>query len=399
VEAVQKARTSVVTVIIPKTQYQTRDTTGTGVIIDERGYIVTNRHVVAGRQTVGVRLYDGRQFNGEVILSSPSHDLAIVRISTGFALKAMRLAPVSDLMVGETVIAIGHPYGYTNTVSVGIISALGRTITMPTGEVLSGLIQTDAAINPGNSGGPLLNINGELIGINNAIRDGAQGIAFAINAGTVRDLVATRLSALRISRVGHGLECKEKVVGETGDRQFVVVGAVYQATPAAQAGLRPGDEILTVGDREVANSFDVERSLWDRQPGQQVTMKVRRQGKDMLVKLTLADGRTMNQTAKIDFSSQPATGQVATTAASSPTNVIHVGHQADSKNQQNVTNASRSPSSERGVPVKATATTQTQAQAEGMPDGGNFTTTATSSTTQQHPVFAFLTIHYATTRR
>ena len=105
------------------------------------------------------------------------------------------LAPVDDLMVGETVIAIGHPFGYTHTVSTGIISALGREITMPTGDVLTGLIQTNASINPGNSGGPLLNINGEFIGINVALREGAQNIAFAINAGTVKSFLQQHLSA------------------------------------------------------------------------------------------------------------------------------------------------------------------------------------------------------------
>src|SRR5205085_2088984 len=122
-------------------------------------------------------------------------DLAVLRIRSNKKLAALPLAPVDDLMVGETVIAVGHPFGYTNTVSVGIVSALGREITMPTGDVLNGLIQTNASINPGNSGGPLLNVNGEFIGVNVALREGAQGIAFAINTGTVKSFLRQHLSA------------------------------------------------------------------------------------------------------------------------------------------------------------------------------------------------------------
>src|SRR5205814_1119156 len=126
-----------------------------------------------------------------------------------------------DLMVGETVIAIGHPYGYQNTVTTGIVSALGREITMPNGETLTNLIQTSASINPGNSGGPLLNINGQLIGINVALRDGAQGIAFALNAETVKEVLRQRLSASRLSGVTTGLRCTEFVQLEGLDRQHV----------------------------------------------------------------------------------------------------------------------------------------------------------------------------------
>lgn len=312
VEAVRKAAPSVVTVILPRSQYQTRDTMGTGVIIDERGYIITNRHVVGSRQWVRVKLADGTTCDGQVFARFSNYDLAVVKIDVKKKLQALTLAPVSDLMVGEEVIAIGHPYGYANTVSRGIISALNRTITMPTGEVLSGLIQTDASINPGNSGGPLLNINGELIGINAAIRDGAQGIAFAINAGTVRKLLRENLSALRLSGVGHGLEVQEKVLKEVGDRQRVAVAAVYQDTPADAAGLREGDVILQIGGRRVYNSFDLERALWGSRPGQQVEVTVVRGEKKLQVRMTLADGHNMNRTVRVDFSRRNPGADVAT---------------------------------------------------------------------------------------
>src|SRR5262249_33044819 len=150
-----------------------------------------------------------------------------------------------------------------NTVSTGIISALGREITMPGGETLTNLIQTDASINPGNSGGPLFNINGELIGINVALREGAQGIAFALPAEMVQQVLSRHLSAAKVARVAHGLGCHEWIPDEEGlVRQQVVVDQVTERSPAALAGLQRGDVILRVGDRPVANRFDVERAMW-----------------------------------------------------------------------------------------------------------------------------------------
>jgi serine protease Do len=157
---------------------------------------------------------------------------------------------------------------------------------MPTGEVLTGLVQTDASVNPGNSGGPLLNVNGELIGITVAIRAEARGIAFATSAGTVNRVLCRCLSAANVAGLEHGLACREEVRGETADRQRVMVGSVE--APAAGAGVRAGDELLTVGQRPVANAFDVERAFWARRPGDKVDLKLRRQGSELNVTLTLA---------------------------------------------------------------------------------------------------------------
>jgi serine protease Do len=300
VDAVQKTRDSIVTIRVPKRGNSSRsDISGTGVVIDERGVIVTNRHVVGASADITVRLADGTNLPARVLLRDTNTDLAVLRVQAGRKLPALGLAPVSDLMVGETVIAVGHPFGYVNTVSTGIISALDREITMPTGEVLTGLIQTNASINPGNSGGPLLNINGELIGINVALREGAQGIAFAINAATVKELLRKRLSALHVAGVNHGLCCRDKVLGETGDRQRVVVAGITDETPAADIGLQRGDEILAVGARPVANSFDVERALWDREPGDKVKLKVRRQQDELTVTLTLSAGSEPGQLTQL----------------------------------------------------------------------------------------------------
>lgn len=306
-EAVIKTKPSVVTIRVPRPNGG-KDIIGTGVVIDERGFIVTNRHVIGAGRSVRVRLADGSDVTAQVIFSESAWDLAVLRIETSKDLQALPLAPVADLMVGETVIAVGHPYGYTNTVSTGIISALGREITMPSGDTLTELIQTTAPINPGNSGGPLLNINGELIGIVVALRDGAQNIAFAINAGTVKEVLSKHLSAVRVSGVYHGLKCAEKILGETGDRQRVVLAG----TESQLKDLTSGDEILAVGEKHVTNAFDVERALWGKKPGETVALKVVRQGKELTVNLTLAAGNGAGSVAALSGTQQQPLAALAT---------------------------------------------------------------------------------------
>jgi serine protease Do len=306
-EAVKKTKPSIVCIRVPRPGGG-KDLIGSGVIVDERGIIVTNRHVVGSNRNVSITLHDGAAVTGEVISADPACDLAVLRVPTNKQLAALPLAPVNDLMVGETVIAIGHPYGYTNTVSAGIISALDREITMPTQDVISGLIQITAAINPGNSGGALLNVNGELIGINVALREGAQNIAFAINAGDVKAFLAKHLSALKVSGVLHGLECQEKVLAETGDRQRVIVKGT------AAANLENGDEIRTVGGLPVANAFDVERALWGRKAGEYVPLRIVRHGQPMTVILTLSAGQGAGMVADLRPMPAPSAASDVATA-------------------------------------------------------------------------------------
>src|SRR5262249_48093809 len=179
-----------------------------------------------------VVLFDNTEFPASILTQDAKTDLAIIRVRADKPLKELPLAPGGDLMVGETVIAVGHPFGYRNTVSTGIVSAVDRDIVMPnSGEKWTTLIQVSAAINPGNSGGALLNVNGELIGINTAIRSDAQGIAFAINADTVRDVLARNLNAAKVSQVSHGLKCHE-VLTRGAPRRKVVVDGVAEGSPA-----------------------------------------------------------------------------------------------------------------------------------------------------------------------
>lgn len=289
VKAVRKVMGGVVSLKVEKRgSWGRKENVGTGVIVDERGYLITNRHVVVAADLITVRLSDGTELTAQVFAEDARHDLAILRIEHSKKLQALALGPASDLMQGETVIAVGHPYGYTNSVSTGIISAVGREVSMPTGELLSNLIQITAPINPGNSGGPLLNINGELIGINVALREGAQGISFALNADAVQQTLSRHLSAAKVARVSHGLNCVEKVATEGTLRQQVVVQELANPTAAA-AGLKRGDQILRVGERSVGNRFDVERALWDRKAGDRVQLTVSRQGKVLTLNLTLAE--------------------------------------------------------------------------------------------------------------
>lgn len=194
VVAIEQTRPSVVAIRLPKTANNKKDTSGSGVIVHSDGYLVTNRHVIGSHKAVYVRLHNGKEYIAQVLKSDTSADLALLCIQgQGAKFQPMALDPVEHLWVGEEVLAIGHPYGYAFTASRGIVSAVDREITMPTGEMLGDLIQTDAAINPGNSGGPLINSQGQLIGINVALRDGAQGIAFAIHVSNVRSFVGKHL--------------------------------------------------------------------------------------------------------------------------------------------------------------------------------------------------------------
>jgi serine protease Do len=285
---------------------------GTGIIVDPRGYIVTNQHVVEDVNVIRIRLSDGTTYNGRVLTREHESDLALLKIDAGRPLPTMPLGTSSDLMVGETVIAIGNAYGYEHSVTVGIISAIKRDVTLNKEISYKSLIQTDASINPGNSGGPLLNINGELIGVNVAIRAGAQGIGFAIPVDSVIRVAADMIGARKRREAWHGLLCRdcigplnsEKVKGwETTTvsssakpkertaigalTRWLVVDRAEPSSPAAKAGLQPGDVVVQVADSRVVSSLDFERALLDRAPGEAVPLLVRRGGAEQKVEFVL----------------------------------------------------------------------------------------------------------------
>jgi serine protease Do len=287
---------------------------GTGIIVDPRGYIVTNQHVVDDVNLIRVRLSDGSTHSARVLTRDQESDLALLKIDAARPLPTIPLGTSSDLMVGETVIAIGNAYGYEHSVTVGVISALRRDVTLNKEISYKGLIQTDASINPGNSGGPLLNINGELIGVNVAIRAGAQGIGFAIPVDSLIRVAADMLSVRKRMGLWHGLVCRDCVAEGENDNaktsgsepaktktvstspplantaplgRWLVVERTEPASPAVRAGLLPGDIVTQVGDARVACNLDLERALLDRGAGDSVPVIVQRKGTEQQFDLVL----------------------------------------------------------------------------------------------------------------
>jgi serine protease Do len=246
---------------------------GSGVLIDGRGYILTNHHVVDRVQGIVVQLFDGTTYPARVLQFDAAMDLAVIKIDPDHSLPAIKVGTSSDLMVGETVITIGNAYGYENTVSVGIVSALHRDVTLSDDQVYRNLVQTDACINPGNSGGPLINVDGELIGINVAVRAGAQGIGFALPIDEVKLVATEMISARRLASAWHGLVSGEQ---RTGSKRRVVVSEVQAGSPAETAGFKPGDELIRVGDLPVTSSLDLERGMLDVRPGHPAQVAIRR---------------------------------------------------------------------------------------------------------------------------
>jgi serine protease Do len=257
---------------------------GTGIVIDERGYIVTNHHVVNGVDNLRVTLDTGNTYSAVVISEDPVRDLAILKIQASTPLTVMPLGTSSDLMLGETVFAIGNAFGYESTITVGIVSALHRDVEVNETQSYKNLIQTDAAINPGNSGGPLINLNGEVVGINVAIRAGAQKIGFAIPIDDARKIVADLLKIEYFDGTSHGLIARDV---KSGSDRRMVVEAARAGSAAEQAGLKAGDIVLKAGETSVVDSADFERALLGHGVGDEVHLTVKRDGKSEQVALKL----------------------------------------------------------------------------------------------------------------
>ena len=250
---------------------------GTGIIIDDRGYIVTNFHVVDEVTKLQVRLSgDDERYDATVIAKDKETDLAIIKISAKKKLPVIRIGTSSDLMVGETVIAIGNAFGYEHTVSMGIVSALGRDVVLNKEVSYKQLIQTNASINPGNSGGPLLNIDGELVGVNVAIRAGAQGISFAIPVDNMLETVSDLLARTRRHAFPTGLQYRDKVMVAQNPGRLLQVEKVLSNSIAEKTGLKNGDTIVSVNNQSVECGLDFERALLDAKPGDKLAVKYRR---------------------------------------------------------------------------------------------------------------------------
>jgi serine protease Do len=277
---------------------------GTGVVLDERGFVLTNQHVVDKVNDIRVYLADGASYPARVLQEDRGMDLALLKVDAGRPLAAIAIGTSSDLMIGETVITIGNAFGYENTTSTGIISWIGRDVTLSDDQVYRNLIQTDAGINPGNSGGPLINIDGELIGINVATRAGAQGIGFALPIDDVKPVAAEMLSTRRLVGTWHGLVAAERVIDGV---RSVVVSSIESGSPAEEAGLKPGDQLIRANNLAVTNPIDLERALIDSVQGKPAALVVDRGGDRRELSLSL---RAISRTSTASNSSPDPEDQV-----------------------------------------------------------------------------------------
>ena len=258
-----------------------RTSVGTGFVIHPEGYIVTNAHVVARSTDRRVTFADGREYDATVVASDRENDVAILKIEPPRPLPTLVFGRSDDLMIGETVIAIGNPLGYQHTVTAGVVSAVNRDLVFDRDLVMSGLIQTDASINPGNSGGPLLNVLGELIGVNTAIRGDAQNIGFAIPVDQLRRLLPELLDVERRYRIDSGL----RLIAAVEPR----VDTVKSGSAAERAGIEPGDVLRMVNGKSVDEAVDFHIALIGREPGDELRLELVRGGRPYRTSLRLND--------------------------------------------------------------------------------------------------------------
>lgn len=266
---------------------------GSGIIIDaERGYILTNAHVVRGAAQVAVSLSDGRSFEASVVGSDPLSEIALVQIP-GDELPSATLGSTEGLAVGSWVIAIGNPFGFENSVTVGVVSAMDRQIRVPdTGHVLSDLVQTDASINPGNSGGALVDLNGNVVGVPTAIIPFAQGIGFAVAVDVAKQVAERLISTGKVPWLGvtHQALVPEQIARlKVPDGKGTLVVAVDPRGPAMKGGMKPGDVILRVGEHAVEAAKELGSAVRAYDVGTRVEALVWRDGREVKLEVTLGE--------------------------------------------------------------------------------------------------------------
>ncbi len=257
-----------------------RESLGSGVLVDgRRALVLTNSHVVQNGTDIQVRLNDGREFKARLRGADPDFDLAVLELEGAKGLPELPLGDSTGVQPGETVIAIGNPFGFSHTVTTGVVSALGRSIRSEAG-LFTDLIQTDAAINPGNSGGPLIDLDGSLIGINTAVYGKGWGIGFAIPVNKARQVMAGLLDGKKPAPLWIGIQAEDidqrlaLDFGLTSPRGIVISG-VYRNTPAAGAGLEPGDILVAVNSTPVTDRREYLSLLRNQTGGTPLQLEVR----------------------------------------------------------------------------------------------------------------------------
>ena len=263
---------------------------GSGFIIDENGYIVTNNHVVQNADKISVKLKDEEEFSAEVVGTDTKTDLALLKITTDRKLPFLEIGDSDKLKIGEWVVAIGSPFGLEQTVTAGIVSAKGRVIGAGP---YDDFIQTDASINPGNSGGPLLNLQGQVVGINTAIIASGQGIGFAIPAKMARNIINQLKQTGSVTRgwLGVAIQPVSQEMADyyrLEDRRGALVTEVFPGDPADKAGIKPQDIILSINGTRVQDSHDLTSIIADIPVGEKISVEFMRDGKRKSVNVTIA---------------------------------------------------------------------------------------------------------------
>jgi Do/DeqQ family serine protease len=271
------------------TRTEKRSGLGSGVVVSSEGFILTNNHVVEAADEIEVASNDGRRFKAKVVGTDPESDLAVVRIPADVHLPAISFGNADNLRVGDLVLAIGNPFGVGQTVTHGIVSALGRShLGINTFE---NFIQTDAAVNPGNSGGALIDANGNLIGINTAIYSesgGSMGIGFAIPISLARSVMEQIIKTGGVTRGWIGVEVQEITpdLAESfrmPNTEGALIAGVMRGSPADKAGIRPGDVLLAIADKKIKDTDSMLELIAGLAPGQQEPIRLRRDGKEIEV--------------------------------------------------------------------------------------------------------------------
>jgi putative serine protease PepD len=258
---------------------------GSGWVYNSSGNIVTNEHVVDGASSISVRFWNGKTYSASVVGTDKSTDLAVIKVDAPSSeLHPLSVGNSGDLQVGDGVVAIGSPFGLEETVTSGIVSALHRAIEAPNNFTINDSIQTDAAINHGNSGGPLLNAQGQVVGVNAQIRSdsgGNEGVGFAIPSSTVRSIATQLISTGKAVHAYLG-------VAIDATASTAKIASVKAATPAAQAGLKAGDVVTAVDGTSIASGDDLTRAIDSHKPGDTITLKYHRGGSEHTADLKLA---------------------------------------------------------------------------------------------------------------
>jgi S1-C subfamily serine protease len=302
VRVVQQVRPSVVNISV-RAQVATpfglfpQEGQGSGVIVRADGLILTNNHVVQGAQEITVTLLSGRTLRGRVLGADRFADLAVVKVESAQPLPVAEMGVSSSLQVGQMAIAIGNPFGLGSTVTVGVVSALNRSIQASPDFVVENLIQTDAAINPGNSGGALLDSAGRLIGINTAIIRDAQGIGFAIPVDHARIVMDQLVTQGRVVRPALGVEIRGEIDANTARAyrlpvDYGVVVVPQTGSPAERAGMRPQDVIVAIDGQKISTVGDLRRELFRKKPGDSVRVEVVRDGQRVTLTVVLTELRS-----------------------------------------------------------------------------------------------------------